>query len=175
MPASAQLGQAFGGAGGGLAQQGLMQGGAGMGMSAMSSYESGQYQAQVARNNQQIANQNADLALFKGNQMADISQQRTAQTIGQQRAGAGASGVDVNTGSPLRDQMDTARIGAMDVGTIRANAQRAAWGQNVAAENFANEGKLDEAKGDFGAIGSLIGNGQTFANKWQQYQTSTNG
>lgn len=153
MPQSSQLLSAFG-----------------SGTSAGAQYQSGAYTAQVARNNQVTANQNADLALFRGNEQASIAQQRTAQTIGAQRTGAGASGVDVNSGSPERAQEDTARIGAMDVQTIRENAQRSAWGYRVQGENFANEAKLDEARGDMGAFASLIGGGANFAEKWSKYK-----
>ena len=153
MPQSSQLISAF-------------QGGSG----AMAQYQSGAYTAQVARNNQVTANDNANLATFKGEQQVGIAQQRTAQTIGAQRAGAGASGVDVNSGSPVRGQEDTARIGAMDVQTIRANAARSAWGFRTQGENFANEAKLDEARGDMGALSSLIGGGANFAEKWDNYR-----
>lgn len=153
MPQSSQLLSAFGSGG-----------------SAAASAESGSYQAQVARNNQSIANSNADLAVIKGGQQVDISQQRTAQTIGAQRAGAGASGVDVNSGSPLRAQEDTARIGAMDAQTIQNNAARSAWGFKTQATNFGNEAAIDSAKGDQGAIASLIGGGANFADKWSKYK-----
>lgn len=153
MPQSSQLLSAFG-----------------SGASAMSNYESGAYQAQVARNNQAIAGQNADLATFRGNQEINNAQQRTAQTIGAQRAGAGASGVDVNSGSPLRAQEDTARIGDVDVQTIRANAARSAWGFRTQAGNFGNEAVLDSARGDEAAFSSLIGGGSNFADKWSKYR-----
>lgn len=153
MPQSSQLLSAFG-----------------SGASAASNYESGSYQAQVARNNQVIGNSNADLATFRGNQEINNAQQRTVQMIGAQRAGAGASGVDVNSGSPLRAQEDTARLGAMDVQTIRDNAARSAWGFRTQAQNFGNEGKLDTARGDEGAFASLIGGGANFADKWSKYR-----
>ena len=153
MPQSSQLLSAFG-----------------SGTSAAAQYSSGQYGAQVARNNQDVANQNADLATFRGNQQIGISQQRTAQTIGAQTAGAGASGVDVNSGSPLRARQDTAMIGSMDEQTIAANAARSAWGFRVQGENFSNEAKLDEARGNQGALASLIGGGENFAAKWARYR-----
>lgn len=153
MPQSSQLLSAFG-----------------SGTSAMANYESGAYQAQVARNNEVVAGENADLATFRGNQEIGMAQQRTAQTIGAQRAAAGASGVDVNSGSPLRAQQDTARIGDVDVQTIRANAQRSAWGFRTQASNFENEGKLDSARGDQAAFASLIGGGSNFADKWSKYR-----
>lgn len=153
MPQSSQLLSAFGSGAGAAAQ-----------------YQSGQYTSQVARNNQVVANQAADLATFKGDQAIGISRERTAQTIGAQIAGAGASGVDVNSGTPVRVQSDTARIGEMDVQTIRANAARTAWGYRTQAQNFGNEAELDTAKGEQGVFQSLIGGGANFAEKWSKYR-----
>lgn len=140
------------------------------GAGGMASMGNGAYTAKVALDNQTIANQNANLATFKGNQQVGVSQQRTAQIIGVQTAGAGASGVDVNSGTPLRDREDTARVGSMDVQTIKQNAARSAWGYQVQAENFGQEAKLDQAKGYEGLFSSLIGGAGQFADKWTKYQ-----
>ena len=159
MPASASLGlTAFGTA-----------------SSASASQQSGAYQAQVAANNQVIANQNADLALFKGNQAEQQSRQRTAQMVGADRAGFGASGVDPNSGSAVRVQSDTARIGEMDAQTIADNAQRSAWGFQRQAEAFGAESQFDTARGEQGAMASLIGGGADFAAKWTKYRTKGGG
>lgn len=162
--ASASISKAFGSPG----SSGVL-GGIGAGMSAVASYASGQYNATVARNNQQIANQNADLAIFKGNAAEQQSRQRTAQTIGTERAVMGASGFDVNSGTNLRTQADTARIGAIDAQTIADNAARSAWGYRTQAGNFGAQADLDRAQGTFGAMQSLIGGGSNFADKWSKW------
>jgi hypothetical protein len=144
----------------------------GSGMKASGEQGAGAYQAQVARNNQTIANDNADLATFKGTQAVGISREKTAQMVGMDRAGSGANGVDVNSGSALRTQMDTARIGAMDAQTIQANAARSAWGYKVQAQDFGQEAVLDRAKGNQAAIASLIGGGANFADKWNKFRNT---
>ena len=141
----------------------------GAGMSGMAQQQSGAYQAQIARNNQVIANQNADLAEFKGNQQVGVARERTAQMVGAQVAAGGASGVDVNSGSPLRAQQDTARIGEMDAQTILANAKRSAWGYRVQAQNFGDEAEMASRRGNMGLFSSLIGGASTYADKWQKY------
>ena len=140
--------------------------GAGTGIKAGAQIANGDYQAQVASNNQYIANQNADLAIFKGDQQVTQSQQRTAQTIGSERAGTGASGIDVNSASALRTQESTARIGSVDAQTIQQNAQRSAWGFQQQANMFGAQASSDKSSGSMGAIGTLIGGGADFASKW---------
>jgi hypothetical protein len=138
--------------------------------SAIGNYNSGQYNAQVARNNKVIAEQNAQLAIQKGNAAIGIARQRTAQTIGAERAGQGASGFDVNSGTSARVQSDTARIGAMDAQTIADNAARSAWGFQTQGANFQAQSSLDAATGTNQAISSLIGGGSNFASKWGKWQ-----
>ena len=135
-------------------------------------YSSGQYNAAVARNNQSIANSNADLAVFKGQRESQISEERTAQTIGAERAGYGANGVLVNSPTAMRTQADTARIGAMDAQTIQQNAQRSAWGYKMQGQTYGEQAQLDQQEGTFGAMSSLIGGGSNFADKWNIFKNT---
>lgn len=135
-------------------------------------YESGQYNAQVARNNQSIANNNAQWAVDRGNVEEGISRERTAQMIGSERAGYGANGVDVNTGSASRVQSDTARIGAMDAQTIAQNAQRSAWGYRAQGGSFGAQAQLDQMEGDQAGMASLVGGVSNFASKWDIFKNA---
>jgi hypothetical protein len=137
---------------------------------AIGDYNSGRYNAQVARNNKVIAEQNASLAIDKGNAAIQQMRQRTAQTIGTERAMQGASGFDVNSGSNARTQADTARIGATDAATIAQNAARSAWGFQVQGQNDQAQAGLDMAKGINGGIQSLIGGGSNAADRWAKWQ-----
>lgn len=169
MPQSASSMSAFTGSPQGAS---TVMGAAGAGLTASASLESGMYRAQVARNNQTIANDNANFAVERGNQQVMASQLRTGQIEGAQRAGFGASGVDVNSGSAVRTQQDTARVGQIDAQTIQQNAQRSAWGYTNQGRNFAAEGGLDEMTGAAGAMRSLVGGASDFASKWSQWQTA---
>lgn len=145
---------------------------AGAGLQASASLESGLYRAQVARNNQVIANENAQFATFRGQQGAEQSELRTGQIEGAQRAGFGASGVDVNSGSAVRTLSDTARIGEMDAATIMNNAKRSAWGYGQQSRDFGADSELDTMTGAAGAVRSLVGGASDFASKWSQWQTA---
>jgi hypothetical protein len=56
--------------------------------------------------------------------------------IGTQRAGYAGQGVSVDTGSAADVQADAQALSEADVRTIRANAQRQAWGFRVDAANY---------------------------------------
>lgn len=132
-----------------------------------------QYQAAVARNNQRVAEWQARDAEDRGRVAEQNQRFKTSGVIGAQRAAAGASGVEVNTGSAADLTADTAALGELDALTIRSNAGREAWGHRVNADNYAaNAEMLDvqakEAKraGTFGAITSILGGVSSVADKW---------
>lgn len=137
---------------------------------ALSSYNSGVYQSQVAQNNARIAKYNETLALQKGQQEAQISGLRTGQTLGKQRAAAGAAGIDADVGSPERLQGDTKGFGAQDQLTLTNNAALQGWGYNTQANSFLAESGLDRSKAVTSAVGSLIGGASDTTDKWQQWK-----
>lgn len=172
----------------GIAAIGLAATAIGAGVSAYSAIEQGNaassaanYQAQVARNNQIIADQNAQVALQQGEQQVNAKQEQTAQVISQQRAITAAAGVDPNQGSSARIQGDTAALGALDVNTIRNNAQRTAYGFQTQGMNFADNASLLQSQssqassaGALGSFSSIIGGASSVAGKWYTY-TKLNG
>lgn len=93
------------------------------------------YNAKVQENNALISDAQSTDAVARGEQAVTIQRQAVKGVIGSQRAAQGASGVDVNDGSSLDVQADTAYTGELDAITIRANAAREAWGYQVAASN----------------------------------------
>lgn len=138
--------------------------------------QAAQYQAQVARNNAIIANQNSEAAIAAGNSQAITSELRTAQLAGRQRAALAASGIDPNSGSALDIQRDTAETGALDALTIRNNAARQAYGYQVAGVSDNAQAQLDQstAANDTSASylnagGSIIGGASSVSNQWLSY------
>ena len=100
---------------------------AGQGQQAAAQAGQANYLSQVARNNQIVAQRNADLARQQGEADAQRLQLRTAQLAGSQRAALASQGGDVDSGSPLDIQADTARAGTTDAATIRGNAALKAY------------------------------------------------
>lgn len=96
--------------------------------SAVGAIQQGQQAQQAYNYNAEVAANNATVAR---NAAAAQEQQKALETtrlIGTEKAAAGASGVDPNTGSPLAVMTDTAQRGTLDAlrlryqGTLQSNA-----------------------------------------------------
>lgn len=156
----------------------------GAGVSAMGAQQqaeasaaSNRYQAQVAANNALIAEQNARYAREAGQSQAYQNQYKIRQAVGAQKAQQGASGIDVNSGSPLDVRVSTAELGELDTLTILNNAEREAYGYESQSVNFKAESGLrlmeadnDRAAGRLGVAKSLIGGAQSVSDKWLSYK-----
>lgn len=136
-----------------------------------------QYLAQVAANNQIIAEQNAEQAEQRGGRLAEMKELETAGRLGAVTAAAGASGLDTTSGSPLRLAADTKAMGELDARMIRYNASREAYGYRTQGVGYAAQAQLDEMAGSnalragqLEAIGSVIGAGANVADKWAKYK-----
>lgn len=121
------------------------------------------YRAQVAHNNEIIANQNADYAIKAGQQKAAVESMKGAALVGRARAAAAASGIDVNSGSALDVQESEREKAKLDTETTLSNAQLQAYGYRSQAAGFSGsadlstlEGGNAEAAGNRGAVGSLF-------------------
>lgn len=139
-------------------------GAAGTAMQSQASASQAAYQAQVARNNQIIAQRNAADTLKRGDVEEDKVRQRTASILGQQRARLAGQGSVLDEGSPLDIQMDTAGLGELDSLATRSNYRREAYAQEVQAMNYAAQAALYDSKARtslldnwLSAGGSLLG------------------
>jgi hypothetical protein len=144
---------------------------------ASASASAANYQAQVARNNQTIAEQNATYSRQAGVVEAEQQSQRTARLVGAEIAGQGASGIDPTTGSPAEVVKGTREMGRLDTLNLVQNAELRARGFNIEASNQgANAGLLTQqasnarTAGMFGAAGSLLTAGSSVADKWAKFQ-----
>lgn len=141
-----------------------------------------EYKAQVARNNQAIAEQNAKYAEQKGVAREQAVREGTAQVIGHQRAAFAGNNIDASSGSALRLQGDAARIGEIDALTTRDNAARAAYAWRVKGANLGAEAQLhDWSAGEskkaalLGFWSAGLGGATGFANKWDSWSKSDTG
>jgi len=148
--------------------------------SAYGSYQAGQakgaasdYQAGVAKINQQIEEQNASYSRDVGEVQAKESGMKTAQTIGLIRANQGASNVRVGTGSPAQIQSSQLEVGQYNESVIRSNAAKVAYGHEVQALTAGTQASLDtmaaetsKTTGEIGAFSSILGTVGSVASKW---------
>jgi cbb3-type cytochrome oxidase subunit 3 len=151
-------------------------------MSAFGAEKSGQaqqamynYQAQVARINSQIDQQNAEYAINQGEQQAQQYGLQAAQQYGKIVAGQAASGFDVNSGSNVDVQRSQRTISAMDLTQIRSNAAKTAYDYNVRSTMDTNQATLDvmagqnaKLAGDIQATSSILGSVSSVSSKWLQ-------
>jgi hypothetical protein len=155
----------------------------GTGVSAYGQIQAGQaakaagdYNAAVARNNQIVAERQAQDALARG-EVAETEQRRKVRMLASsQRAALGASGVQLDAGTPLDLLGDTAAMGELDALTIRNNAEREAYGYRVQGVNFGAEAGLQTMRGNNAMSGALMSAGGTVlsgagnvADRWLVY------
>lgn len=135
------------------------------------------YQAQVARNNQIIAERKAEDARARGKIASGENDLRTRQLIARQRTGIAGSGQLVDTGSGAEITSDTAALGKLDSLRIVNNAEREASGFENQAFNFGAESELQSFTGKNAlgasrtqAFGTLISGAGEVAGKWGAYK-----
>lgn len=157
----------------------------GGGISAYGAISSGQaaagaasYQAEIQKNNATIADQNAARARAAGEAQVTAQRLKTAAAVGAIKNDEAASGLDVNSGSPLDVQSSAKELGELDAETTRNQAAVQAYGYQTAAAGNLASAQLDQSKaaadttaGLFGATGSVIGGASSAANSYARYLT----
>lgn len=129
-----------------LGVAGALAGAYGSFRQAQAQQQQARQQAEVARANQKIALQNQQLAeeqaraeARQGYEDKIRTRQQTAMIIGQQRAAAGASGAQVDTGGTLDWTLETAEKGEVDAINAFQKGLDAAYNRKVEAWNYANQ------------------------------------
>ncbi len=141
----------------------------GAAMQGYSSYQSNMYNAQVARNNQIVADRNAATALEVGQSQEEAKRLQTGEMIGSLKASEAASGVNPNTGSALDVRSSAAQTGEMDALTIRYNANVQNQNLKYQGAMFGAQAQLDESMAGWGVANSILGGASSVSNKWLQF------
>ncbi len=113
----------------------------------------GAYEGTAYDRNATLAEAQGEDAVQRGTMAAAIRRAQVRGEIGSARANFGAQGVDVGVGSAVDVQSDYARLGALDIATIRNNAAREAWGYAAQASDFRTRGAMARAGADAEALG----------------------
>jgi len=131
------------------------------------------YEAQVARNNAIIAQQNAAAAGAAGGVQAQATSLRSAATGGLIKAGQAASNIDVNSGSAVEVQASQRQLGELDAETAMHNAALQAYGYQTQATGYTAQAGLYGAEaeqapigGVLDATGNLLSNASNIGFKW---------
>lgn len=133
------------------------------------------YQAQVNRNNALQAKYQADDAIERGKEEERKKREQTRQLIGRQRSIFGAAGLQVDSGTPLLVQEDTAEVGELDSLTVRNNAEREAHALRFRAENFEAAAKMNSFAADsinptLAGATTLLGGVGDIASKYAKFK-----
>ena len=169
-----------------VAVGGMVASALGAGVSAFGNMQQGAaqsaaytYQAGIAQINAQIAAHNAKYAYAVGEQKAQAAGMQTRAVIGQTKAQQGASGLDVNVGSAVDVRASEADLGAENVGVIRNDAARTAYGYEVDEQQQLMQSALDQFAAKnvktasyIGAGSSILGGASSVSDKWMKYQSS---
>ena len=123
---------------------------------ALSSIQAGNYQAAVARNNAQIAQENAARLSEASQREAMRSDQDYRALLGEQLAAQGASGFDILGRSQTAARMLTTRTGRRAAGDIFDEGTSASRRALQEAANFRGEAKQAKLQGYVSAAGQLL-------------------
>ena len=114
------------------------------------------YQAQVAKNNEIIAKQNAEYSAASGVTQAATTSMKSAAVGARIKTAQAANNIDVNTGSAVDVQASQRVIGKLDTETVLNNAELQSYGYRAQASNFAAEAELSKMKGEQAKVGSYF-------------------
>ena len=119
------------------------------------------YQAAVAAHNAAIMGQNAAAATAAGEYSAEATLERGGQIVGKEKAGYGASNIDVNVGSPKLVEGSTRTVSAMDAAIERFNAAREAYAYKVQGAAETAQAGVEKSAGIGSFLSGISGAGNT--------------
>ena len=120
--------------------------------SGLGALSAGQAQSDMAEYNAAVAANQAIAAQQSAAFDEEQHRAKLAKLISTQKANAGASGIDPNTGSPLSVMADTAEQGELDALAIR-------YGGQVGASRATSQATLDKMQAKAARIGGYYGAG----------------
>lgn len=100
------------------------------------------YQQRMLAINKMFADMEAADAIKRGEKAATNYKKAAKRLIGSQRAAIAAQGIEVDTGSALEIQEDTAALAAQDAQNIKNNAYRQAFGFKVQAFDLGGKSSI---------------------------------
>lgn len=87
-----------------------------------------EYMDRMSNVNKMFNDNLAKEAIARGDEQASMLGRKTKQLIGTQRVNLAAQGIELDSGSALDIQQDTAKLSKIDEIKIRNNAWKEAWG-----------------------------------------------
>ena len=147
----------------------LVVGVAGSAMQGIAQSQAANYNAQVARNNQIVANQNASIALQQGQTQEQAKRIQTGEMGSAIVANEAASGVNPNEGSALSVRSSAAETGELDALTIRYNSNLKARNLQYQGAQYGAQAQLYSSQAGWDVANSILGGASSVSGKWLQY------
>lgn len=146
-------------------------------MSAASAQKAqAEYQAQVARNNQLIAEQNARASVEMGETRAQAESFKSRAAGAAAEVGQASSGIALESPSLQDVRRSQASLGRLNVENVMQQARLQAYGYESQATNYGAQaglysmvGRQASTAGFLGAAGSLLTGATSFADKWARF------
>lgn len=147
--------------------------------------------AKVSKYNGRFAEQDAARINARGQTLAQMQDQKTAQVLGEQLAEQGASGIDVGRGSSTLVRASTHMVGRQDTQMIRENANIDSFNAMIRKYNIDAQGNAQQAQADLYGMAadnyesaadntmlatwintgaSILGSSSSIADKWKLVQ-----
>jgi hypothetical protein len=127
--------------------------------SAKAQRAEGDFQASIYESNARIQALMAEDAIIRGDKEAVKAKQLAKRIIGSQRAAMGAQGIDLESGSALDIQEETASLGAEEALNIRNNAWREAWGYRAQGSEYLSRASFAKITGKNTSKNTLLTGG----------------
>jgi hypothetical protein len=138
---------------------------AGVAMSAVAARNQQTAQAQIARNNAKSAEHQAQAAAERGAMEQARIREKTGAVIGAGRAGWGASGAMLGSGSPFAWELGVAGEGAKDLEISKYNNELEQWGYRSQAANSSASASAYEIAGRNSLLSGVVGASATLLGK----------
>lgn len=146
---------------------------------AKAASEQAAYAAQVARNNEITANQNAVAAVQAGQATAERKGLEERGRLAMITAAQAASGEDVNSGSAVDVRQSQREVGLTDRATEEHNAFMTAYGFETQGVGYAAQAELDAtaarnatALAPIQAVATGLQGASALGSKWNQFTQS---
>jgi hypothetical protein len=121
---------------------------------AVGSLVKGESKAIASEYNAKVARQNAEIARQQGIAAVEAQQRQAARAIGSAVAAYGASGVQMDVGSPVDVLVDSARMAELDKLTVQYNYALKAMGYEAEAKLDLMGARAARTSALFDALGS---------------------
>lgn len=137
-----------------------------------------EYQSQVAKNNQQLAEWQAQDALERGQTEKQRLQLKKGAVLGAQEAILASRNVALDEGSALRILAETELMAERDITTVEANAEKEAWALRNQANSYGSNAGFLRSRADaqnpwLDAAGTALTSTGRVASSWYAMRTRT--